>query len=537
MTHLAVSIFVENVAQAHAAAALAAEHGADLVEYRIDNFTEDHDENITLVQESPLPCIVTCRPTWEGGDYDGDEMERISLVEHIGMGTRSDGTVSKRRPAYLDIELKAFDSSANLKQKVELVVDHPQQHRPVDTGLILSTHDFKQRPADLFQKLEKMLMADSCRVVKAAWMARSLRDNIEAFELQSSKHKPTIALCMGEFGLPSRVLAKKFGALLTFVGQNDEEVTAPGQVGIRTIKELYRWDQLNASTKVYGVIGWPVAHSMSPAIHNAGFDQVDHNGVYLPLPIPPEYEHFKATVSTWLDFKPLHFSGASVTIPHKENLIRYVEEMDGEVEPLAKTIGAANTLTVREDGSLYASNTDYAAAIDALCDAMGIEREALKGVKVGVIGAGGAARAIVAALAHYGAETTIYNRTLERAENLAKEFSNSTSQIKSAELEALKSAEAKILINCTPIGMHPNIDDIPLPDSSILTSDMVVFDTIYNPIQTQLLKDAQGAGAQTISGVEMFTRQAMGQFELWTEQSAPRETFEKVVLNKLNADK
>lgn len=534
MTYLTVSIFVETLAQALSDAIFAAEFGADLVEFRIDNFTENHDEAVKLVQESALPCIITCRPTWEGGEYDGNEMDRISLLEHIGLARLSDGSQANRTPAYMDVELKAFSSSANLKQKVELVVDHAQQQRETDTGLILSTHDFKQRPADLLQKIEAMASAESCRVIKTAWMAKSLRDNLEAFELLADSHKPTIALCMGEFGLPSRVLAKKFGALLTFVGLRDEEVTAPGQVGLATMKNLYRWDHLNAETKVYGVIGWPVSHSMSPAIHNAGFDKVGYNGVYLPLPIPPEYEHFKATVSTWLDFKALDFKGASVTIPHKENLIRYVEEHGGEVEPLAKAIGAANTLTVRDDGSLYASNTDYAAAIDALCDAMQIERDGLKDKQVAVIGAGGAARAIVAGLANYGAVTTIYNRTVERGEALAKAFSQSEGQVSAAGMDELSQTKATVIINCTPIGMHPNVDDSPITDEGILSRGMVVFDTIYNPIETKLLKQAKAAGCVRVSGVEMFVRQAMGQFTGWTGKPAPAAVFEQVVMEHLS---
>lgn len=530
MTLLAATIQVQSLEQAHAVAAAAAEHGADLIEYRIDQFTDHPAALRQLVEHSALPCILTCRPTWEGGLYDGDDQLRISLLEHAGTGPR--------QPAYLDLELAAWQRSANLRQKVALVVDHAQQVRPVDTGLILSAHDFQQRPANLLQNVEAMVNAPACRVIKVAWMARSLRDNIEAFELIRQQYKPTIAICMGEFGLPSRVLAKKFGALLTFAAVDRASGTAPGQPTLADLKQLYRWDALNEQTRVYGVIGYPVGHSLSPAIHNAGFTAIDHDGVYLPLPIAPEYESFKATVGAWLDCAPLHFAGASVTIPHKENLLRFVQEQGGEIEPLAATIGAANTLTVRPDGSLYASNSDYAGALDAVCAGLGIERAGLAGKRVAVIGAGGAARAIVAGLAAYGATTVVYNRTLEKAQALAEQFNGHTGKVVAARLEKLCDSCCQVFINCTPIGMHPHVDASPIPsaaDTKGWGPDTLVFDTVYNPLWTKLLRDARDAGCKVVPGTEMFIRQAAAQFALWTGRAAPVDVFRQVLLNKLGA--
>lgn len=526
MTKLCVPIMVDSADQALADAHAAKAAGADLVELRLDRFTDDRDAAADLVSNCPLPTIVTIRPDWEGGEYDGDDMHRIALLEYIGT------TCAGKGPAYFDVELATYDRSANLRQKVMLVVDHPGQPRPTDTGLILSSHDFSTRPPDLIRRVKAMANYGSCRVVKLAWAARSLRDNLEAFEIIEQRHKPTIALCMGESGLMSRVLAKKFGALLTFAAIDHDHGTAPGQPTIDELKSLYRWDQLNKDTQVFGVIGDPVGHSMSPAIHNAGFDAVSYNGVYLPMRIPPEYEHFKATVASFLDYHSLNFRGASVTIPHKQNLLRFVEEMGGVIEPLAAKIGAANTLTVRDDGSLYASNTDYAAALDSVCDAMGIEREGLKNKLVAVLGAGGAARAVVAGYTHYGAKVTIYNRTIEKATALADEFG-----AQSAALTTAGEDEFDILINCTPIGMHPNEDATPYDVNQHLILDTrprpLVFDTIYNPVKTRLLREAQAAGWDTVSGVEMFVRQAAVQFELWTGQPAPTPRFRQVVLDRL----
>lgn len=511
----------------------AQQQGADIVEFRIDavadEFLEYPDALTRLISDAVLPCIITCRASFEGGEFDGDDQARISLLEHAGpLGGGS------QQPTYIDLELTTYQRSANLRQKVGFVVDHDQQQRPVTTGLILSTHDFEQRPADLLKRIAAMAEQPACRVIKAAWMARSLRDNIEAFELIQQNIKPTIALCMGEAGLPSRVLAKKFGALLTFAALDSKLGTAPGQPSVQELKTLYRWDHQTPDTQVFGVIGHPVGHSMSPAIHNAGFDTTGFNGVYLPMPIAPSYESFKATVGDWLAFKNLDFRGASVTIPHKENLLRFVEDMGGEIEPLSAEIGAANTLVVRDDDSLYACNSDYAAALDAVCDGMGIKREELADKRVAVIGAGGAARAIVAGFAEYGATVVIYNRTRSKADALADEMNskNKAGKVVAADMAKLCDSCCEIYINCTPIGMHPNVDATPMPEPKF-EPGTVVFDTIYNPVETLLLRDAKQAGCVTVPGTEMFVRQAAVQFEHWTQQSAPLDTFRQVMNDKL----
>lgn len=517
MTKLAVSILVRHLGQALADAARAAEFGAELVEYRIDQVGEDADLVVALVEGSPLPCILTCRPVWEGGFYEGDEAQRFELLGHAFKGVRA--------PAYLDLELAAYQRHPDVLERIGIA---GQMGQAAGTGLILSSHDFHRRPTDLYQKVEAMVDAPDCRVIKVAWQARSLRDNLEAFELLLQQYKPTIALCMGEFGLASRVLAKKFGALLTFASLDEASATAPGQPTLEQLKRLYRWDRIGRHTSVYGVIGWPVGHSLSPRLHNAGFDAAGYDGVYLPLPIPEAYEHFKATVGSWLAFEPLEFRGASVTIPHKEHLLRFVRESGGEIEPLAQAIGAANTLVKRDDGTLYACNTDYAAALDAICEGLDIGRDQLAGRQAAVIGAGGAARAIVAGLAHSGASVTIYNRTPQRAMALVRQFRDAPGRVEAASLEELSESAAEVYVNCTPVGMHPNVDASPIPADRPMKGwgpGVVVFDTIYNPTQTLLLKQAQAAGCRTIPGMEMFVRQGAAQFELWTGQPAPLEAF------------
>jgi 3-dehydroquinate dehydratase/shikimate dehydrogenase len=487
VTKLAVSIFAQTPEQALSQAAVAAERGADIIEFRLDRCSATPSQIAELVRKSPLPVIVSCRPPCEGGEYRGAESDRIAILQ----------SAADAEPAYVDIEL----DSMNRPQSLD--------------GFILSKHDVESRPSNLIQSIARMSQDDRCSVIKVAWRARSLRDNLEAFELLRNRQKPMIALCMGPFGLLSRVLAKKFGAFLTYAGLDDHDITAPGQVGAATMKNLYRWDHLDQATQVYGVIGWPAEQSQSPHLHNAGLSAINHHGVYLPLPIPPEYEHFKATVGSFLDDKHLDFRGASVTSPHKENLIRFVKERGGVIDPLAEKIGSANTLVAPVDGSILAANTDYDAALDTL------RREMIAGKRISVLGAGGIARTIVASFVHHGAQITIHNRTPEKARTLAMRFGVDSGG---------DPFDADIIINATTVGMHPNVYESPLESwPEKFDNPPLVFDTIYNPRKTKLLRDADSHGCQTISGLEMFVRQAESQFALWTGHPPPEGLFASIM--------
>ena len=533
MTLLTAAIMVDDLAFALEQAEVAAERGADLVELRLDRLAMKADQDPSgsrsarglqwvgelarkLVQECPLGSIVTCRPVWEGGEYEGEDVERALVLAGASRGPRV--------PVYVDAELEAYTRSESFREIVDMVVDPEPGTRGTaggeGPGLILSSHDFEGRPVDLLRRVQRMAEEPRCRVVKVAWRARSLRDNVEAFELLSGAVKPMIALCMGEAGLPSRVLAKKFGGLLTFAAVEKGEGTAPGQPTLAELKALYRWNAIGPETRVYGVVGWPVGHSKSPAYHNARFEEEGVDAVYLPMPIPSEYEHLKATLLTWSEYEPLHFRGASVTIPHKENLLRYAAEMEGRIEPLAERIGAANTLAVRAGGGVEVSNTDLTAAMDAYLAATGQALDAVNGLRVAVLGAGGAARAVAAGFAGNGADVTIYNRTMSRGRALAEELrANGGGSVRARAMDGAAGEEAEVWVNCTPLGMHPKVDATPLPVRPASWGvGTVVFDTIYNPRETRLLREAAAAGCTTIHGDEMFDRQAAAQYELWTRE-------------------
>ncbi|HWE95120.1 MAG TPA: type I 3-dehydroquinate dehydratase [Tepidisphaeraceae bacterium] len=523
MTRLCAAIFVSDLAQARRDAVAAAEAGAEMVELRVDELT-GHEQVRALIRECPLPCIVTCRPTWEGGQCDLPEGERMAVLE-----------VAANVPAtYIDVELKAYRQFAVLG---EVNASVPRDHRP---GLIVSAHDFAGRPPRLNNLLAEMAES-TADVHKIVWTARTLRDNLEAFEILRRAAKPTIALCMGEAGLISRVLAKKFGAFLTFASLRKERETAPGQVSIDEMKRLYRWDAIRRTTKVYGVVGSPVAHSMSPAIHNAAFDQAGYDGVYLPLLVNEGYESFKAFMESFLAFTPLDLSGLSITIPHKENALKYLREKNADIDPLAIKIGAVNTIRIdrqSESGApvLEGFNTDYGAILDSITSKLGIQRQGLAGKRVAVIGAGGTGRTAVAALAHYGATVVVYNRSRDRADALAAEFNGRSGKVVAAPLDKLCDSCCEIYLNTTSVGMHPNVDASPLGERPPkLNAETLVFDTVYNPIKTKLLRQAEAAGAPTIGGIEMFVRQAVAQFESWTKLPAPTEVMRWVVETRLGA--
>jgi 3-dehydroquinate dehydratase/shikimate dehydrogenase len=301
---------------------------------------------------------------------------------------------------------------------------------------------------------------------------------------------------------------------------------------IEQFKTIYRWDFINADTKLYGVIGTPIAHSVGPAAHNTCFADIGENKLYLPLLVAGGQAEFDIFMDNILSRPWLGFSGLSVTIPHKENAIAYVKSKKGTVDPLAEKIGAANTIIIGESRAashetrLSAYNTDYSAAMDAITSTLGSKAN-LKNLPVAVIGAGGVAKAIVAGLSDAGAKITIYNRTVERGEKLAAEFN-----CEFAPLDDLPNIKAKLLINCTSIGMHPNIDETPIPQE-YLKKDMVVFDTVYNPSQTLLLKQAEEKKAKTIDGLSMFINQATAQFKLFTGRNPNTKLMRKIVLNAL----
>jgi len=461
----------------------AADAGVQLVELRIDCLRRDPDLKRILAHR-PTPFVFTIRRGADGGLWRGNEEKRQRLIrEAIALGVD-----------YIDLEM---DIANQIK-------------RFGKTKRIVSYHNLKGTPEDIQEIAEQCDEMDA-DVVKVATTAQTVGDASKILQIAANAPVPTIAIAMGPLGVFTRVLGAKFGAPFTYAGFNPERVFAAGMLYYPTLKRDYCYDQIDANTEVFAVIGDPIEQSLSPAIHNPAFRQIGLNKVMVPLLIPSTDLVGSLKELEWLGIK-----GMSVTIPHKETIVALVSKKDGAVE---KT-GSCNTVVV-EDGKWTGYNTDYRAAMDSLENALGgsggsEESSPLFEKQVLILGAGGVARSIAFGLQRRGAAITITNRHDDRATHLAEEVGGRT-----VNWSVRASQAPDVMINCTPVGMHPDVDDTPVPPAAFSKSSMLVFDTVYHPENTMFLKLARERNCPTISGVEMFIGQAAHQFKLYTGHEAP----------------
>jgi 3-dehydroquinate dehydratase / shikimate dehydrogenase len=525
MTNLTVPISARNLREAAGQLQQAKADGAEAVELRMDYIdalnVELAKKLVSEAKETDLPTIIACRDKTEGGANDYPLQLRLDVLKNA-IAANVD---------FVDFEYGNFQVEKN-RDTFFLALSKSK------TRLILSRHNFEGKLDNLDKIYNDIKKVFQAAIPKIVYTANHINDCFEAFDLLRTKGGDLIALCMGEAGLFSRIIAKKLGGLVSYASLNEKSETAAGQITIEQMKKLYRWDNINSDTALYGIIGSLVAHSLSPLIHNKCFEEIGANKLYLPLLVDGGEKEFDEFMENCLERPWLDFKGFSITIPHKENALKFVREKGGFVEPLAEKIGAANTIIVERtalsvERRIRAYNTDYAGALDAITVGMGIRREDLRDMSVAVIGAGGVARAIVAGLSNYGAKIKIYNRTVKRAETLAKEFNCDW-----AGLDDLKNLDAELLINSTSIGMEPKINETPIlkkllkPASLKLRrsgKDMVVFDTVYNPAETLLLKQAKEVGAKTISGLDMFINQAAEQFKIFTDRSIEHKIMRQII--------
>lgn len=424
-----------------------------------------------------VTAIGTCRRADNGGKFKGSlasELEVLSKAHAAGC------------------QLVDLEYQSALKAKRDAVARLRSR-----AGLIVSYHDFRAT-RNLDETLEKMLKipADFYKVVSTA---TTLSDNVTMMKFlqkQSDKHA-LIGLCMGEQGIVSRVLSVRAGSVFTFGAISSDLKTAPGQVSARDLRSIYRIEQVDAATRVYGVAGDPVGQSLSPVIMNTALRRENVNGVYLPL-------HAKTLKDLIHCVREIPLHGLSVTMPYKQAILPYLDNTDAH----SAKIGACNTVVRGQDGKLYGFNTDIAGILRPLEQRLTIEN-----AKVLVLGAGGAARAAVFGLKERGAEVWVLNRTSAKGQKLARQAKART--IKRADL---KKVAFDVIINATPVGMG-NTRDCPLKDHEIQAR--VVFDMVYDPVETHLLQVARAQGIAVIPGIEMFVQQAARQFEIWTGKPAP----------------
>jgi len=468
------------------------EQGAKMVELRLD-YISSRVNIQRLLKDRFCPTIVTVRREQDGGKFTGDEDARLrTLREAIALGVD-----------YIDLE-------------DDIASDIPRFGK---TKRIVSFHSFRNTPDNL-RELHDRLKSKDADIVKIATMANQPHDNVRVLEMMQESEVPTIGMCMGDMGTPSRILGPKFGAPFTYATFHHERALAPGQLSYQQMIEVYRHDSINPDTAVYGVIADPIGHSLSPQVHNTAFGAAGIDAVYVPFRVPMDM------LSQFMEDVPrLGLRGVSVTIPHKEAIAKFLNKVD----PAVKGIGAVNTMLIK-DHQVIGYNTDYKAAMDSLessFGSIGATPSPLKNKRVLVLGAGGVARAVAYGLERRGAKITIAGRTRSRAQFLADQFGG-----RAVDWHARHNAEVDVVVNCTPIGMHPNVDETPF-GKSYLKPGMVVFDTVYNPESTLLLKEAKSHGCRAVTGVEMFIRQAALQFMLFTGHEAPyqlmRETLRRAI--------
>jgi 3-dehydroquinate dehydratase/shikimate dehydrogenase len=501
----------------------AGKQGAQFIEVRLDFLAKAPDFS-RLLANKPCPMLATVRRPSDGGRFSGTEEARQTLLRQAIVSGFD----------WVDLETEVADRIPRFGQVKRIV----------------SYHNMRETPQNLEEIHARMCKQDA-DVVKIAVRAQTPLDNLRVLQLLKQPARPTVGLCMGDMGMPARILAGKYGSPFSYAAFNKERGIAPGMPSYREMKSLYHYPRINAQTQVFGVIGDPVAHSLSPLIHNHVFQTLGLNAVYVPFRVP------RGQLTNFIKaFDQIPVQGYSVTIPHKEDAVALAQHHD----EATTRVQAANTL-IRVENGWSAFNTDFQGAIDSLrahllpptseapklpsVASEGIQQQAIwpAGVDqinqfaqkmieqaaplgsrtVLILGAGGVARAVAYALQKEGAVLTIANRTRERAQKLAEEVG-----CRHIEWEARHSVICDTLINCTSVGMHPNVDESPM-HPSFFKPGITLMETVYTPETTLLVKEARSRGADVITGVDLFVRQAAAQVHLFTGRPPPVEEMRKVL--------
>jgi 3-dehydroquinate dehydratase / shikimate dehydrogenase len=449
--------------------------GADLVEMRLD--TVDRPDVAGALEGRRCPVIVTCRAAWEGGHFAGSEEERRRILEQaLALGAE-----------FVDVEARASFAT-------DLVLSHGGR------GIVLSSHLFGECPPDLEMRWHA-LRGSAAEIVKLAVETHSLSETLRVMDLArraaAGSRQGQVLIAMGDAGLATRVLATRLGNRWTYAGDG----VAPGQVSAARMLGEFSFRSLRPETHVYGVVGNPVMHSRSPVMHNAGFRHFGIDAVYLPL--------LASDAADFLTFaRGVGMAGASITAPFKVALM----DAAGELEPLARRVGAINTLSM-QDGTWRGANTDvhgFAAPLAARLPSNG------HALRVSILGAGGAARAVAVALADMGAAVTVCARRPEAAREVADLAGGNVGTLPPP------AGSWDVLVNTTTWdGEAAGYSPIPPGD----LTGRLVYDLLYAPPVTRLMADAQAAGVSTIGGLEMLVAQAEKQFEIWTGQAPPAGLF------------
>ncbi|KAL3623286.1 hypothetical protein CASFOL_032102 [Castilleja foliolosa] len=476
--------------------------GADVVEINLDciySFETWRDDLKLLLENKPIPVVVLCRTSWEGDD-ELKQLQALLLAKDLGAD-------------YIDLDLKLAST----------LIKEDKLNQLKSSKLIVSCYLDSFTPTnDSHNRLVAEMQSTEADIIKIVSTAANITEIARVFDFLSNSQVPVVAYCSGERGLISQLLNFKYGGV--FVYGSIEGCDIPGVPNIYSLRQAYGVKNIDRGTRVFGLISKPVRHSKGPILHNPAFRHVGYNGIYVPMLVDDLKEFFDV-------YSTPDFAGFSVGIPYKEAII----DLCDEVHPLAKSIGAVNTIIRRpDDGKLVGYNTDCEAAISAIEDALkesdGLHSSPLNGKLFVLVGAGGAGRALAFGAKTRGARIVVFDIDFERAKSLANAVSGKARPFE--DVISFKPEKGAILANATPLGMHPyNVDRTPVPEER-LRDYKLVFDAVYSPRKTRLLKEAEAAGAITVSGVEMFLRQAAAQFSLFTTQKAPEEFMRRIILEK-----
>ncbi|MCM3880733.1 MAG: shikimate dehydrogenase [Vicinamibacterales bacterium] len=438
--------------------------GADLIELRIDQ-AADPDVSAALSGRR-TPVVVTCRAAFEGGGFRGSESERLKILQ-AAVAQGAD---------YVDVEFSA-DFALDLIRSTG------------GKGIVVSSHHFDDVPSDLSERVRAM-RATGAEIVKVAVYPRALSDNLRLLSLGDPSRK-TVLIGMGPAGLATRVLAAHFGSCWSYAGDGH----APGQIGASRMLGEFRFREVTSRTGIYGITGAPLAHSVSPAMHNAAFRAAGVDAVYMPMPA--------ASAEDFITFaNALGVKGASVTIPYKVDLFGKADTTDD----LSRAVGAINTLR-HDGGQWHGRNTDVAGFLAPIAG-----RLPLQGARVAILGSGGAARGVAVALGSHGSVVTVYGRDRSKAEEVARLGHGRGASY------PVPPKSWDLLVNATPVGMVPHVDETPFDGEF---DGRVVYDLIYNPQRTRLLVEAEAAGCDTIGGLDMLVAQAVEQSDWWIGRRPP----------------
>ncbi len=497
----------------------------------VDEFIKkiERAAEIADVIELRIDCL---RSRINGKLLDGINKTRKSFIGKLlvtyrpkSQGGKADLTFQEREEFWIHSHIFEFVDWADIEEDIPETKSNNLWGKAFET-VIKSHHSFSTVPENV-ENILGSLTSNTDNIAKIAVKSNEITDSLAVWKLlkpAKSDNKQLIPIAMGEAGKWTRILGLAHGSPITYASLEEGNETAPGQISARDLIEVYRVKELDKQTEVYGIIGNPVSHSLSPYMHNAVFKHHKLNAVYIPFEVSNLDEFIKRMVREETREIDWNLKGFSVTIPHKEAILKHLDFIDED----ARKIGAVNTVKIL-DGKLHGYNTDAEGFIEPLRNYYGDVQNA----NIGIIGNGGAARACIYALKKHRANVTVFARNLEKNESLANEF-----RVQSSEFKVLENdfSSFDILVNTSPLGTKGELENETPAIAEQIKNIHLAYDLVYNPIETLFLREAKSVEIPTIGGLKMLVAQGMKQFEIWTELDPPAKIMKETALDCLKKE-